>query len=73
MKLLKGSFTIEAVVIIPIILFLMISVLKQGITFYKATIERKIPEAITSWDAVSTFYDVWVLKEMGEVLGNESK
>lgn len=73
MKLLKGSFTIEAVVIIPIILFLMISVLKQGITFYKATIERKIPETITSWDAVSTFYDVWVLKEMGEVLGNESK
>lgn len=70
-KSLKGSFTVEATIIIPIILFLMISVLKQGITFYKETIERESPDYITNWDAVSTFYDVWVLKEIGEVIGNE--
>lgn len=70
-KSLKGSFTVEATIIIPIILFLMISILEQGITFYKKTIERESPKSITEWDAVSTFYDMWVLKEIGEVIGNE--
>ena len=71
MKGLKGSFTVEAVIIIPMILFMIIGVLEQGIAFYKECAEREVAETVTDWDAVSVFYDVWVLKELGEVIGSE--
>ena len=71
MNRLKGSFTIEAVIIIPMILFMIIAVLEQGIQFYKESAEREVADVVTEWDAVSVFYDFWILKELGDILGDD--
>ena len=66
MKVQKGSFTIEAVIWIPILLCIMLSVLQEGIQFYKESAEGEIPEHIQEWDVVSTFYGFWKIQELGE-------
>lgn len=71
MKRQKGSFTIEAVIIIPMALFMIIAVLDLGIGFYRKMAEREVSELITEWDTVSIFYDTWVLKEIGDIMENE--
>ena len=71
MRVQKGSFTIEAVIIIPMALFMIIAVLDLGIDFYRKMTQREVSEHITEWDAVSIFYDTWVLKEIGDILENE--
>ncbi|MBR2046109.1 MAG: pilus assembly protein [Agathobacter sp.] len=71
MNRLKGSFTIEAVIIIPMMLFMIIAVLEQGIQFYKESAEREVADVVTEWDAVSVFYDFWILKELGDILGDD--
>lgn len=67
----KGSFTIEAVIWIPLVLCIMISVLKEGIQFYRESEEREFLEEIKTWDGVSRFYEIWMIKELGEEWRNE--
>lgn len=62
----KGSFTIEASIIIPFVLCIMVYVLQMGIQFYQESIERECMEGVEKWDAVSTFYRIQMLKEMEE-------
>ncbi len=71
MKVHRGSFTIEAAIWIPFILGLMFSVLHQGIFFYKESVHREISDENKTWDAVSTFYEIQILKEIGEERKNE--
>ena len=52
-------------------LFMIIAVLEQGIQFYKESAEREVADVVTEWDAVSVFYDFWILKELGDILGDD--
>lgn len=67
----KGSFTIEAVIIIPFVLVMLFQVLRIGINFYEQSMEAEISEDVKNWDSVSAFYKISVLKEQGEALENE--
>lgn len=71
MKRFKGSFTVEAVILVPLILFMMIGILKEGIQFYEECVEREIAQDVREWDGVSRFYEIWMLKEVGENLKDE--
>ena len=62
----KGSFTIEAVIWIPLMLCLMLSTIKQGIVFYEESINCEKMQDLQAWDGVSRFYEIWNLKETGE-------
>jgi len=70
-KLEKGSFTIEAVILISLILCIMIGILKEGISFYEECAKEEISEEVREWDGVSKFYQLWTLREMGENLKSE--
>lgn len=71
MKMQKGSFTIEAVIWIPLMLYMMLAVLQEGIQFYKESAEKEISKDVSEWNGVARFYDVWILKEFGEELNSE--
>lgn len=71
MKMQKGSFTIEAVIWIPLMLCMILGVLQEGIQLYKESVEREISEEVSNWDGVSRFYDVWVMKELEEEIKDE--
>ncbi len=62
----KGSFTIEASIIIPFVLCLMVYVLQTGIQFYQESKERQSIVEMENWDAVSAFYKVQMFKELEE-------
>ena len=66
MKVQKGSFTIEAVLWIPLLLCMMLSVVQEGIQFYKESEQKEILEHIQEWEAVPVFYEFWKIKELGE-------
>lgn len=70
MKTQKGSFTIEAVIWIPFILFMVIGILQEGIHFYKICEEQEISDEVRNWNGVSRFYEIWRLKEFEEVWKN---
>ena len=64
MKAQKGSFTIEAIIWIPLMLSLMICTIKEGISFYERSVsDEKILE-IQAWDSVSRFYEIWIWKDL---------
>lgn len=68
----KGSFTIEASILIPFILFLMMTVLRIGIEFYwESAAKNQIQEEV-SFDAVSMFYRLQTLEELEEEVIDES-
>lgn len=67
----KGSFTIEAVILIPVLICLMLAVLRQGIEFYEEFAQKEISEELIGWDAADQFYKVWILKELKEVIEDE--
>lgn len=62
----KGSFTIEAAVIIPFFLFIMIYILQMGIGFYQESVIRQSLIQISEFDAVSLFYKIQKIGEIGE-------
>lgn len=68
MKRKKGSFTIEASILIPFILFLMMTILQMGISFYQNSVNREIYAGVEELDAVAAFYKLQVIKEAGEKL-----
>lgn len=68
MKCKKGSFTIEASILIPFILFLMMTILEMGISFYQNSVNRQIYAGLEELDAVAAFYKLQVIKEAGEKL-----
>lgn len=72
MRRRKGSFTIEAVILIPFILFLFVNVLEVGIHFYQESKNREYYDNLENMDSVSKFYILQGIGEIGEeVLENE--
>ena len=71
MKYQKGSFTIEAAILVPFILFLMMTVVEHGIELYQQSVERESLPALEEWDAVGYFYEIEGLKELEEEIKND--
>lgn len=73
MKRRKGSFTIEAVILIPFIIFLLISILEMGIGLYQESKNREYYDGIKNLDTIAKFYTLQGIGVIGEeVLGDES-
>lgn len=60
----KGSYTIEAAVYIPMMMFLILITLRGGISFYQESKETAIE--IGNIDIVKEFYTYQMIKEAGE-------
>ena len=65
-KNIRASFTVEAAVIVPFILFLSISVLGMGIEFYQDSIWRPSNERHLEIDCVKRFYQLQMLEDLGK-------
>lgn len=65
-KMIKGSYTIEASVYVPMMIFLILIVLRGGIKFYQDIKTLEVYEGLTTMDAVEEFYTYQVLEEIGE-------
>ena len=67
----KGSFTVEASIYVPLVLFLIMNVLSTGIDFFQQSRERNKTISETEIDIVQEFYNYQNLKEIGEeILGD---
>lgn len=62
----KGSFTIEAAVYVPMMMFLVLITLRGGIAFFQESMNRDVYQGLTTMDAVSEFYTYQMIKEVGE-------
>lgn len=62
----KGSFTVEAAILIPFLLFLLVGVLQIGIAFFQESVRRTSYHKLKTMDTVSEFYSLQILKELGE-------
>jgi len=67
----KGSYTIEASIWIPFILFIMMAVLRMGISFFQDSMNRENSSKLQQLDIVSEFYNYQILKEVGEEIRND--
>lgn len=65
-RLKRGSFTIEAAVIIPFVLMLTAGVLRGGISLYQESAGHETLEKLQKWDSVNYFYQIQKIKELGE-------
>ena len=70
-KMHKGSFTIEASIYIPMILFLIANVLSIGIHFFQEAKERRENPEIESLDIVKEFYNYQILDDIKEEIKEE--
>lgn len=70
MRRVEGSLTVEAALILPLVLFLFVSIICTGIALYE-----EYGDAVVSvmeeeeWDAVKNFY-IW--NKIGEITGDEN-
>lgn len=70
-KKLKGSYTIEAAIYIPIILFIMCQTLQIAIDFWQESREREVNKMLQELDIVREFYSYQVLDEIGKEIIND--
>lgn len=61
---LKGSYTVEAAVYIPIILFMLFHSLDIAIDFWQESREREISKQMEELDCVKEFYGYQILDEI---------
>lgn len=59
----KGSYTVEAAIYIPMILFLLFQSLEVAIDFWQESKQREVCEELQSLDIVSEFYGYHILDE----------
>lgn len=64
-KGVRASFTVEAAVIVPFVLFLSIGVLRIGIGFYQDSVNRKQDIKLQGMNSVERFYQLQMLEEFG--------
>lgn len=67
----KGSYTVEASIYIPLILFIVMHVLVMGIDFFQESRNREISERIQKLDILREFYNYQILGEIGEELTDD--
>lgn len=71
MRKLKGSFTIEAIIWIPLMLCLMLYTIEEALSFYEESRRCEDIQELESWDGVSRFYEIWIWKELEEGVEGE--
>ena len=64
----KASYTIEAAIYIPIILFLLYQTLGIAIDFWKESRQREVNEKLQELDMVREFYNYQIIDEIGKEL-----
>lgn len=62
----KGSFTVEAAVYVPMMMFLVLITLRGGIAFFQESVNKDVYQGLTAMDTVSEFYTYQMIKEVGE-------
>ena len=67
----KGSYTIEAAVYIPLILLLLCFSLKTGIGFLQESRNREGNRKLMEIDSVKEFYMYQILGEIGKELSDD--
>ena len=65
---MKGSYTIEAAIYIPIILGLLFFSLHMGIEYWKKSKEREVSAVLRELDIVQEFYGYQIMGEIGKEL-----
>ncbi len=60
---MKGSYTVEAAIYIPMILFLLFISLDLAIDFWQESKEREVCEELQKLDIVSEFYGYQIIDE----------
>ena len=60
----KGSYTIEAAIYIPILLFLFFQSLELSIDFWMQSKEREVLSELTEIDIVKEFYTYQIIEEI---------
>ena len=71
MKRHKGSFTVEASIYVPMVIFLVMNVLSSGIYFFQESKNREKNIAIEELDIVREFYNYQILGEIGEEIWDD--
>ena len=67
----NASYTIEAAIYIPIILFMLMQTLDIAIDEWKESKERKIYVGLAQLDIVSEFYGYQILEEVQEEIEDD--
>lgn len=62
----RGSFTVEATIIVPLFIFMILTVLRIGIGFFQDSAKREVSPELEKLDIVSEFYNYQVLGEVGK-------
>ena len=66
MMMCKGSFTIEASVYIPLIMFIMMQVLSIGVYYFQDSRCREMDSEIKGLNIIREFYNYQILEEVGK-------
>ena len=61
---LRGSFTIEGAIIIPIFIFMMTIVMNMGLLLYEEIKDENEQKEVTGWWLVDDFYKYRDVKEV---------
>lgn len=70
-KKVKGSYTIEAAIYIPIIIFILCQTLQIAIDFWQESRTREVSEVLQQLDIVREFYNYQVIDEIGKEIIND--
>ena len=70
-KKLKGSYTVEAAIYIPIILFILFQSIEIGIEFCQSSREREVCRLLQELDCVEEFYGYQILDEIGKEIWDD--
>lgn len=65
-KYLKASYTIEAAIYIPIILFFICQTLQISIDFWQESRDRAVNKKLERLDIVQEFYNYQITEEIGK-------
>ena len=71
MKKYKASYTVEAAVYIPLVLFMLFQSVEIGIDYLQKSKEREVYEDLQEIDIVKEFYGYQIIDEVREELEND--
>ena len=67
----KGSYTIEAVIYIPMIVFMLYQSVGIAIDFWQQSRTREVYEGLQTLDIVKEFYGYQILNEIGKEIEDD--
>jgi len=70
-KQFRGSYTVEAAIYVPIILFLFVQSLQIAIDFWQESREREINNCLRELNIVKEFYDYQMMGEVMEEMEDD--